>query len=297
MLMKKIRRAIFVGSLLLAFILMAVWFLSWNNITPQVDESVASETTVPETAANQPGGDSGTPVLGDPTINDQTSNLEDQITTTSEAVVEVFAGISAFWWVVLILLGLGGILLLIGERVSAAKFFIGGALFATVLVFFGVDALEYRREQAVAVVAGQSAPPPVPLTTEQQLDRLVRERQEAEAAAQRANIEAAAAAEARVVAQRAAETAAIQAAARLPSVRVPHCDKGWSDAVTIPAGWNVQADWPARRVPYQILDESGEWRDATSPRTTTSVQALRWCASSAHYAELGTMLLHWSQRN
>jgi len=130
-----------------------------------------------------------------------------------------------------------------------------------------------------------------------------RDRQRAEqAAAERAALEAAraqaatdAAAE---VAAREAERLATERTDDLPtSVVVPHCDDGWSEAIVIPAGWNVQSDWPARSVPYQLLDETGEWRDATAPRTTTSVQAVRFCAKTNHYAELGQMGLNWTPRN
>jgi len=179
------------------------------------------------------------------------------------------------------------------KKVDGAGFvaFIGaGFLFAWIV---GPAAVEYRREQVTAVVAGQPAPtPPVtPLTAEEQAARLERERQEAEVQRVRAAADAAARAQAEEAAR-----LVTSVSSQLPtSVRVPHCDQGWSDEILIPAGWFVRADWGGQAMKTQILQD-GNWVLQTTLNVRGQIAAVRYCTTSNANLELrnGIMPLNWS---
>lgn len=150
-----------------------------------------------------------------------------------------------------------------------------GALLAVFLYIFGGDAIEYKREQWRAVATGQEAPPPPPLSDEEQAARMERERQEAEMARVRAVAEAAALAEAEE-----ADRLARQVTSQLPaSIRVPHCNNGWSQPVIIPGGWRVRSSWTGRVTRTQYLNE-GTWRDVTTLTVSVPVEAFRYCTTS-----------------
>jgi|JI10StandDraft_1071094.scaffolds.fasta_scaffold48720_6 hypothetical protein len=144
------------------------------------------------------------------------------------------------------------------------------------------------KQEDAAKAINESADLKVPLSTEDQAERLAREAQDAEAAAARMKIQAAADAEA-AEAARLATVATIN----LPtSVRVPKCGKGMSQEIDIPVGWSLTSGWGGGRLKIEYLND-GEWKKAEHANLTGSVEAFRYCTTSDAYAKKGEMQLVW----
>lgn len=210
----------------------------------------------------------------------------------------------AVWWyfdstLLLVTAGLiaGGVAIQLWSKAPAgaksiASWMIGGgAILGTLLLLFGNDAIEYRRDQGAALVAGKDLPspaPPAPLSDQAQKDRLKREAQEMESfAAQRAT-EAAAEAKA----SEAARLVTNQTSNLPGNIAVPHCDKGMSNPVVMIPGWRVTAGWGVGSTPFDYL-ANGIWKRATKIRITESVDAVRYCTKSNANLVLGLMPLKW----
>ncbi len=119
-----------------------------------------------------------------------------------------------------------------------------------------------------------------------------------EVAAQQAAIEAARQAEINKAEEQARKAAQVEAS--LPkTVKVAKCNEAmtsWSEAVSIPANWFVQADWGGKQMKVSVLLD-GVWTLQTSLNLVGEITAVRYCTTSTANLEIreGIMPLHWAK--
>jgi hypothetical protein len=173
------------------------------------------------------------------------------------------------------------------KKIDGAGIALSAGLIALIFLWLGPANVTSVGQQIGAGISGVEAP----INADAQAARLERERQAAELAAVRAAAEAAARAQAEEAARL---TTAVTS--QLPvSIRVPHCDRGWSQPVIIPAGWSVRSSWSGRVTRTEYLNE-GQWREATTLHISVPVEAFRYCTTSQANLMLdnGHMPLVWN---
>jgi hypothetical protein len=177
------------------------------------------------------------------------------------------------------------------KKVDGAGFALSAGIVMLLFLWLGPSNVTSVGQQIGAGISGAEAPTPAPLNAEAQAARLERERQAAELVAVRAAAEAAARAQAEEAARLTREVTS-----QLPTtVRVPHCNQGWSQPVIIPAGWSVRSSWSGRVTRTEYLND-GQWREATTLHISVPVEAFRYCTTSQANLMLdnGHMRLVWN---